>query len=186
MSIYEDRTGTLWVGTENGLNAFDRQQSVFTHYTNDPANPHSLSDNRVRAVYQDRSGLLWLGTHRGVSTLNTQPKFALYRHTSGALNSNYVRALHQDEADMLWIGTNDGLSRFNRQNGEFVRYTHHPKYPTGIRPSRHVNLRRRPCCRPTGTARPPREQKACRQAASARPRPRPRRKPRPRAMTSAA
>jgi PAS domain-containing protein len=33
VSIYEDRTGTLWIGTVGGLDKFDRRNYQFTHYT---------------------------------------------------------------------------------------------------------------------------------------------------------
>ncbi|MCB0293954.1 MAG: hypothetical protein KDG51_01660, partial [Calditrichaeota bacterium] len=36
MSIHEDRSGTLWVGTsDTGLNRFDRKQETFTRFAHD-------------------------------------------------------------------------------------------------------------------------------------------------------
>ena len=34
-------------------------------YTHDPANPTSISSNRIRTVYRDRKGVLWIGTVHG-------------------------------------------------------------------------------------------------------------------------
>ncbi len=43
--IYEDKAGTLWLGTwGGGLNAFERESEQFTHYQHDPADPHTLSN----------------------------------------------------------------------------------------------------------------------------------------------
>jgi len=59
LALYEDRAGTLWVGTlYGGLNAFDRATGRFTRYTHDPADPSSLSHNEVAAILEDRTGTL--------------------------------------------------------------------------------------------------------------------------------
>jgi ligand-binding sensor domain-containing protein/signal transduction histidine kinase len=68
-SIYEDRAGTLWIGTAGGLNRCDRAAGQFTSLVNDPKNPRSLSDNRVRSIYEDHSGTLWVGTQAGLNKL---------------------------------------------------------------------------------------------------------------------
>jgi ligand-binding sensor domain-containing protein len=67
-ALYEDRSGTIWVGTgspffsevtitgEGGLNRFDRKAAKFIRYLHDPKDPHSLIDNRVRAICEDSRG----------------------------------------------------------------------------------------------------------------------------------
>ena len=60
MSIYQDRGGVLWVGTENaGLNALNPRQEQFVNYVHHPSEPNSLSPGRVKAIYQDSNGVLW-------------------------------------------------------------------------------------------------------------------------------
>src|SRR6185369_750042 len=69
-AIYEDHEGTIWVGTglawdlneEGGLNRFNREKRNFTRYMHDPANPHSLVDNKVRSIFEDSRGNFWVGT----------------------------------------------------------------------------------------------------------------------------
>ncbi|MCP4256799.1 MAG: hypothetical protein GY774_04630, partial [Planctomycetes bacterium] len=46
-AIYEDRNGTIWVGTHGGLNKLDREKKQFTRYLHDPDDPNSLSHNLV-------------------------------------------------------------------------------------------------------------------------------------------
>ena len=69
-AIYEDRAGTLWVGTRAGFARLDKQSGIFTRFQAEPGNPNSLSDNRVRAILEDRAGALWLGTSNGLNQFN--------------------------------------------------------------------------------------------------------------------
>ena len=71
MSIYEDHKGTIWIGTgapwytdhpdEGGLNRFN-PDGTFTRYLHDPKNPHSIINNKVRAIFEDSKGNFWVGT----------------------------------------------------------------------------------------------------------------------------
>jgi ligand-binding sensor domain-containing protein len=73
MSVYEDRSKALWVGTAGGgLNRFDPETEQFVHYRHDPRNPGSLSDDNVYAVFEDRTGVLWAGTYGAGSTSWTE------------------------------------------------------------------------------------------------------------------
>ncbi|RYY11022.1 MAG: hypothetical protein EOO04_35945, partial [Chitinophagaceae bacterium] len=51
-NVSEDAEGNLWVGTDDaGLNYFDRAKGTFSHYTHDPANPHSISSNAIKTTF---------------------------------------------------------------------------------------------------------------------------------------
>ena len=50
------------INNEGGLNRFDRNTGTFTRYLNDPKNPHSLINNKVRAIFEDSRGTFWVGT----------------------------------------------------------------------------------------------------------------------------
>src|SRR5262249_59483722 len=52
-----DHRGTLWVGTEEGIDAFDPTTERFQLYQ-----VGTLSPNRERAIAEDSKGTLWLGT----------------------------------------------------------------------------------------------------------------------------
>ena len=72
-AIYEDHRGTIWVGTgfpffppdkpndDGGLNRLN-PDGTFTRYLHDPNNPHSLINNKVRAIFEDSRGVFWVGT----------------------------------------------------------------------------------------------------------------------------
>jgi len=109
-SIYEDRSGVLWIGTGGGgLNKLvlskaegsDREKEKFTHYKNNPNSPNSLSNNWVNSIYEDRSGVLWIGTRGG--GLN---KFDREKEFFGAGQKRYHLTNQSD--------TNTGQERLRR------------------------------------------------------------------------
>ena len=70
-TVYCDRAGTLWIGSElGGLDRFDPASETFTHFRHDPARLGSLSDNTVNRVFQDAEGVVWVGTNGGIDRLD--------------------------------------------------------------------------------------------------------------------
>jgi PAS domain S-box-containing protein len=134
LTVYEDRSGNLWVGQYGGLSRLDRATEQFINYWPDPSEPVNLR-NSVDALYQDRSGVLWLGTWEGVlSRFNDQTKtFVNYKPDARdphRLNGGAIYAIHEDRAGTLWVGAADGLYRFDRKNETFTRYTENQGLPS--------------------------------------------------------
>jgi len=147
ITIYEDKSGTLWIGTDGGgLNKFDRETEKFTHYKHEPSNPNSLSDNHILSICEDKSGALWIGTHYGgLNRLvlseaegfdRETEKFEHFKHDPADPNSlshNHVFPICEDQSGVLWIGTNDGgLNKFDRENKKFIHYKFDPSNPTSL------------------------------------------------------
>lgn len=69
--IYEDRSGTLWVGTGEaemgGLIKFDRESETFTSYSHNPDDSTSINSNFVNCIYEDNNGNFWVGTREGLN-----------------------------------------------------------------------------------------------------------------------
>jgi len=149
-SIYEDKSGTLWIGTDGGLNKFippipkssgsenKGPSPSFIHYQNDPQNSNSLSHNEVYSIFEDQSGTLWIGTKGGgLNRFDRQKdQFIPYRHSPNnpkSLSHDEVYEIFEDRSGILWIGTNGGgLCIFDRENEEFITYQHDPSDRTTI------------------------------------------------------
>jgi signal transduction histidine kinase/ligand-binding sensor domain-containing protein/ActR/RegA family two-component response regulator len=115
-AIYEDREGSLWVGTSVGLNRL--KDGKFTPFTT----KEGLADNMVRCIYEDWQGSLWIGTTEGLNHLDFHKKegtFTRYTTVQG-LSNDYVLSIYEDRERSLWIGTYNGLTRL--KNGRFTRY----------------------------------------------------------------
>jgi len=120
--IFPDRSGDLWIGTQEGLNRFDRQTEAFTRYLAAPGDPDSLSSNKVNYIYEDRMGTLWIGTDGGLNKYRrNQDRFTHYKMENG-LPNDVIYGILEDDHGNLWISTNNGLSKFNPGTEVFKNY----------------------------------------------------------------
>ncbi|MNK37016.1 Sensor histidine kinase TodS [compost metagenome] len=126
-AIMEDQHHNLWIGTEGeGINYYDRKNSTFTRYKNDPNNPASLSANLVKSVIRDKNNKIWIGTHYGgLNCFNPETK-SFIRYTSrqndtSSLSNDEITVVFEDSFGRFWVGTNKGLNSFNTQTGKFIR-----------------------------------------------------------------
>jgi ligand-binding sensor domain-containing protein/signal transduction histidine kinase len=79
-SVHFDAAGTMWLGTENGLDKFDRKTNSFTVYTR----RNGLPGNAVGCILGDNHGDLWMSTNNGVARFNPQSGiFKNYSMTDG-------------------------------------------------------------------------------------------------------
>ena len=122
-SIFEDRVGTIWVATDNGLNSFDRKTGLFKRYQNDPKNIYSISSNKLiswngSGIKEDQEGNLWIGTDKGLNKLNRERTVftAYFRKPTDdySLSSNDIYTLEIDREGILWAGSWTG--RLNKAN----------------------------------------------------------------------
>ncbi len=115
LSIFEDREGSIWMGTEaGGLNLLKSKK--FNTFTTREGLPNDL----VKAIYQDPQGGVWIGSNGGGLTLFKNGKFTTWTTRDG-LSSDVVLSLASDAAGTLWVGTPDGLNRF--RDGVFQVFT---------------------------------------------------------------
>ncbi len=114
VALFRDHQGTLWIGTQEGLNRF--QNDRFTIYRT----TEGLVDNFVRFITEDRQGALWIGTVGGLSRFQ-HGQFTNFT-TADGLSHNFVRDIYQDDDGTLWIATyGGGLNRY--RDGRFLHYT---------------------------------------------------------------
>lgn len=122
-AIYQDRSGTLWLGTWMGtLSRFDDKTNTFVKYRADSRDPHKLSGGGIFAIHEDRAGTLWLGTLDGLYRYNRESETFTRYTVSQGLPSDVVQCILDDRHGRLWISTRKGLSRFDPQAGGFRNY----------------------------------------------------------------
>ncbi|HTW37828.1 MAG TPA: two-component regulator propeller domain-containing protein [Steroidobacteraceae bacterium] len=138
MSLYQDRRGTLWVGTmADGLKRLapdGRLDSIPVR----PGDTHSLSAAGIMTIVETRDGEIWLGTYGGgVNVLD--PATGLIRQlpyrsgAPGAVSSAMVTAIAQDARGNLWFGTDGGGLDLARADGTVIEvFRHDPNDPGSL------------------------------------------------------
>lgn len=126
-SIYEDKAGALWIGTDIGLNRYDPQLEKFNVYQNNPFDINSLCSNVVTSILEDNTGQLWIGSNRGLNKYDpVKMKYTLYINNPAektSISNNYIRSIHEDRNGIIWIGTNGGgLNKYDRKTNRFKKY----------------------------------------------------------------
>ena len=125
--IYEDSDQILWIGTlSSGLNRYDPVKARFTHFVNDPDNPASISNNRVKCILEPEihgEDILWIGTNLGLNRFDKKNgTFTAYTMENG-LPSNTIHGILEDKVGDLWLSTNKGLAQFDPLTEEFSLYS---------------------------------------------------------------
>ncbi|MBE9475440.1 MAG: histidine kinase, partial [Chloroflexi bacterium] len=137
--VFEDSSGTLWVGGSNGLAQFNPSTGQFSHYQHDPNEPNSLGGNVITAFIEDQSGILWFGTFGGgISKHNpATERFTRYQHDPDDPNSlgpGGIQVVFVDATGVIWLGiTEGGLDMFDPTTGQFIHYRHNPEDPNSLR-----------------------------------------------------
>jgi ligand-binding sensor domain-containing protein len=101
MSIYEDKAGTIWLGTGSGVSRYDPKRAdgkFFQNFTT----KDGLSNNAITTIMEDRSGKLWIGT-RGEACFYDGKTFTVFRNKDGKAFNN-VWGLTEDKKGNIWFG----------------------------------------------------------------------------------
>ncbi|HEX2854685.1 MAG TPA: two-component regulator propeller domain-containing protein [Opitutaceae bacterium] len=137
-SLLVDKRGTLWVGTEGGLDRYDRKTDTFIHYRHNEMRPDSLSHNTVVCLAEDSSGHIWAGTRDGLCRLDDPERgtFTIFRRPQpfdGSTTKDTYRSIIEDPATgLLWLGSNEGAAAFDPRTGAFATFIHDPQDPESL------------------------------------------------------
>jgi ligand-binding sensor domain-containing protein len=120
-SIYEDRSGNLWIGTLNKLNKLNLQRNEFQSFDLKGDYHQPIENNLILAItpYSELSdSLLWIGTETGLCLFDRhRHTYKVYRKGDGNVISNdKVVAIFPADSLNVWVGTDFGLNLFNLQS----------------------------------------------------------------------
>jgi signal transduction histidine kinase/ligand-binding sensor domain-containing protein/CheY-like chemotaxis protein/AraC-like DNA-binding protein len=129
-SLFIDSQETIWAGTYyGGVNYFNIDKDIFTHYVDNPSRKECLSYPFVGRMVEDKDENIWICTEGGGLNLLDKKTRTFTRYKAGTNNAllhNNLKAIAYDKKrHHLYIGTHyGGLSRFDISNGRFHNYLH--------------------------------------------------------------
>lgn len=116
-SIYEDKKGNFWIGTqEGGLMLFNRENNTIKRITT----KEGLSNNTILRILEENDGSLWLSTYNGLTRFNPSTNEMQIFTQSDGLQSNqfsFNAALKLQSGEMLF----GGIKGFNIFDPRLVR-----------------------------------------------------------------
>jgi ligand-binding sensor domain-containing protein/signal transduction histidine kinase len=121
-STFEEKNGTFWIVTTEGLDAFDRRAGMVTHHLQ-IHQPGSASESGVPVqLLEDHAGVFWLtlpfGT--GLAVLNRQ---ALTISECPIAGQNSIEAIQEDESGAIWLASSEnGVLKLDRDRKAVIRY----------------------------------------------------------------
>jgi len=112
----------IWAATEQGMLVYNLDTHATQHFTYNPMDPFSISDNPLYCLYKDREGGLWAGSYfGGLNYLPTiHPVFERFvpQGSGNGLHGRRVREMVMDKQGKIWIGTEDGGLNCMEPDGE--------------------------------------------------------------------
>jgi ligand-binding sensor domain-containing protein/signal transduction histidine kinase len=106
-----DHAGTLWVGTQNGLDRFDRTTGKFTTF----GERDGLPNNAVEGILEDSAGNLWLSTSIGLSRFDPRARtFRNYFSEDGLADNEFndFSVYYKSPSGEMFFGGVNGVTAF--------------------------------------------------------------------------
>jgi ligand-binding sensor domain-containing protein/signal transduction histidine kinase len=121
ISLYRDRSGIVWIGTENGICRYDPHHVYLTKKdlylkTDSGIFPAHISPI---SMFRDRDGLLWLGMYEGLFTLNEKTGVLQDRNDLISLSKKFaygVFSITQDVYGTIWVTAKNLLVKVTKKS----------------------------------------------------------------------
>ncbi|BDQ03414.1 hybrid sensor histidine kinase/response regulator transcription factor [Ignavibacterium sp.] len=123
--IYKDKSGVIWIGTDNGLAKFSTKNKKFNYSISEEINflnSDELYDISINALTQTTDGTIWFGTEKGLffSSRDNRKQTIKKYNLLGDIN---VWSLSADGNNNLWIGTyGKGIFQLDNNNRKLTEW----------------------------------------------------------------
>jgi ligand-binding sensor domain-containing protein len=109
-SVRFDHSGTMWVGTQDGLDVYDAKAGQFIVY----AQGEGLPGNAVGCVLEDQENNLWMSTNNGVARLSPRRVFETYSIADGLPGPDLTGwgACYKSKSGEMFFGGFSGATAF--------------------------------------------------------------------------
>jgi len=128
--ILENKNNDLLIGTNEGLQLFDRQKELFYPFAPLLSDSSVImpSDVSVNSLFEDREENLWIGTWLdGLYKYN--PRTNKYSHffpdnkNNYSVSSSKITAINEDHFGNIWIATHSGgVNKYDKSKNKFYNF----------------------------------------------------------------
>ena len=132
--IISDRTGVMWVATQNGVSSLSPKSGKFNNLSFvgfDELGSELLKNKSITAIAQTENKTIWFGTTEGLYYLTEASKKSDFRKFQHSENI-HIWSLTAGQDDQLWIGTyGSGLMKLDLNDMKLkpIEITH-PRFRT--------------------------------------------------------
>jgi hypothetical protein len=114
-TISIDKKQNVWIGTDKGLNRFNKQTNNFKRY---------LNQTGIITITEDTKGDLWCGTSSGVFKYDKETdNFLKFTDESTIISLSLpVGGIIEDHEQNLWLVSGKGIIRLNKERNSAVLY----------------------------------------------------------------
>ena len=105
-TVFQDRKGNFWFGTQNGLCRYDNKG--FVYFELKDLNDQGVT---VHVILEDKSGNIWIGYGGGIAKYDGE-YFTNY-HEKNILTKGGLWSMAMDKKGTLWVGTTQGIFTFD-------------------------------------------------------------------------
>jgi len=137
LSIAQDSTGFVWIGTDDGLNRYDGFQNKV--YRSDVFDETTVSGNRIWKIHVDNSNTTWVLTDKGVCYYDAL--LDQFERIDTGSRPQHI----QDKNNTLYVSTlNNGIYAINKETKAFKNYLFDPLDPFSISSRKFSALQAKP------------------------------------------
>lgn len=121
-SMFQDKYGFMWFGTQGGLNRYDGSKVIV--FRSDPFDDNTILNNLIQTMYYDEDNHeIWIGTYQGVSRFDiAKNTFKHYTVDSHGISNPVITSIEKDHYGNIWFGSLGGLDRLNLVTDELTSY----------------------------------------------------------------
>lgn len=109
--IEQTEANILWIATDFGLNKFDTQTKLFTHYY--PESDSMLSElNKIRRLVKGKNQVLFIGTQSGMVRFDLRTETFTRIPAENSKGSGPIYSMIKTSFNEYWVTTDNGVYSF--------------------------------------------------------------------------
>lgn len=115
--VWQDKEGTTWMGTLQGLFSFNEARMEWHQWKSIPGDTTSLTTDMIFSLCPDSQQpgrYLWVGTNGGgLNRFEFATGKFIHYSTKDGLPNDVIYGILNDETGNLWLSSNSGITCFN-------------------------------------------------------------------------